>query len=304
MEVIRLVFLDVVLPILLLMTLGMFLQKKFDFHLRTITKLITYCFMPAAVFLNISQSAFDYQLIGQLFLYLLLFMSSLMLLGTGLAKLLKLETPERAALKNSISLMNAGNYGLPISQLIFSANPLGVSIQIFIIVIQNILTYSYGLYNLMSASNRFVFRRSFACRSYMLILGLIFQILDVPLPNFALIPLEQLADAFMALALFLLGAQLANIKLKTFHQVIVWSLLGRLFVSPALALLFIYLLGIDGVMAQSLLIASALPTSRNTATLALEHQVAPELHAQVVLYSTLVSSITVTVVIYVSMVLF
>lgn len=137
-----------------------------------------------------------------------------------------------------------------------------------------------------------------------LILGLVFQISDVPLPNFALIPLEQLADAFMALALFLLGAQLANIKLKAFHQVIVWSLLGRLFVSPALALLFIYLLGIDGVMAQSLLIASALPTSRNTATLALEHQVAPELHAQVVLYSTLVSSITVTVVIYVSMVLF
>lgn len=126
MDVIHLVFLDVVLPILLLMTLGMFLQKKFDFHLRTITKLITYCFMPAAVFLNISQSAFDYQLMGQLFLYLLLFMSSLMLLGTGLAKLLKLETPERAALKNSISLMNAGNYGLPISQLIFSANPLGV----------------------------------------------------------------------------------------------------------------------------------------------------------------------------------
>ncbi|MFB4158977.1 AEC family transporter [Geomicrobium sp. JSM 1781026] len=307
MEVIRLVFLDVVLPILLLMTLGMFLQKKFDFHLRTITKLITYCFMPAAVFLNISQSAFDYQLIGQLFLYLLLFMSSLMLLGTGLAKLLKLETPERAALKNSISLMNAGNYGLPISQLIFSANPLGVSIQIFIIVIQNILTYSYGLYNLMSASKSILSILKALVRLpiiHALILGLIFQIFDVPLPNFALIPLEQLADAFMALALFLLGAQLANIKLKTFHQVIVWSLLGRLFVSPAIALVFIYVLGIDGVMAQSLLIASALPTSRNTATLALEHRVAPELHAQVVLYSTLVSSITVTVVIYVSMVLF
>ena len=73
---------------------------------------------------------------------------------------------------------------------------------------------------------------------------------------------------------------------------------------PAVALILIYTLGIDGVIAQSLLIASAFPTSRNTATLALEYDVEPELHAQIVLYSTLLSSITVTFVIFLAMELF
>lgn len=73
---------------------------------------------------------------------------------------------------------------------------------------------------------------------------------------------------------------------------------------PTVALLLIYALGIEGVIAQSLLIASAFPTSRNTATLALEYDVEPELHAQIVLYSTLLSSITVTFVIFLAMQLF
>jgi len=46
------------------------------------------------------------------------------------------------------------------------------------------------------------------------------------------------------------------------------------------------------------------PTSRNTSTIAMEYQIEPELHAQIVLFSTLFSIITVTVVIYLSYILF
>ncbi|QQK81862.1 AEC family transporter [Salicibibacter cibi] len=289
------------------MTIGVLLQKKFNFQLTPIVKLITYCFMPAAVFLNIYQAEFDYGLLGQLLLYLFLFTCSTILLGNFLSKLLNLKRQESAALKNSISLMNSGNYGLPVSQLIFSANPLGVSIQIIMIVFQNLLTYTYGLYNLVSASKsavdilKAIFRLPIV---HALLFGIIFQFFDIPLPNFALVPLEQLANAFFALALFLLGAQLAHINIKSFHSVIVWSILGRLVVGPVFAFLIIFILGIDGVMAQSLLIASSFPTSRNTATIALDNQVAPELHAQIVLYSTVLSGITVTIVIYVAMILF
>ena len=53
------------------------------------------------------------------------------------------------------------------------------------------------------------------------------------------------------------------------------------------ALTMIYLLKIDGIVAQSLFIASSFPTSRNTATIAMEYQIEPELHAQIVLFSTL-----------------
>lgn len=307
MSYINLVFLEVIIPILILITVGALLQKKFRFQLRPIANLITYCFMPAAVFLNIYQVEFDYQLLGQLVLYLLLFSSSLILLSTVLSKVFGFKGEERTALKNSISLMNSGNYGLPVSQLVFSANPLGVSVQIIMLVFQNLLTYTYGLYNLISVSKSFLGIVKSLLRLpiiYALILGLIFQVFHFPLPTFVLIPLEQLAGGFASLALLLLGAQLANIRFTSFQPVIVWSLLGRLIASPVIALLFIFLLGMDGVVAQSLFIASSFPTSRNTATLALEYEVAPELHAQIVLFSTLLSSITVTIVIFMSMQLF
>ena len=73
---------------------------------------------------------------------------------------------------------------------------------------------------------------------------------------------------------------------------------------PLLALAMIYLLNIGGIVAQSLFIASSFPTSRNTSTIAMEYQIEPELHAQIVLFSTLFSIITVTVVIYLSHILF
>lgn len=302
-----LVFMNVVLPILILMAIGALFQRRFHFQLTPISKLLTSCFMPAAVFLNIYEAQFDMQLLAQLVFYLLVFTGSTMALGQLLAKVLKLKRGEGAALKNSISLMNSGNYGLPVSQLIFSANPLGVSVQIIVLVFQNLLTYTYGLYNLLSATKSIVDIGKSLVKLpivHALLAGIVFQAFAWPIPGFVLVPLEQLANGFVALALFLLGAQLAGIRLRAFHRAIAWSLLGRLVAGPAFALLFIFTLGIEGVVAQSLFIASSFPTSRNTATLALEHEVEPELHAQIVLYSTLLSCVTATAVIHLASVLF
>ena len=184
--------------------------------------------------------------------------------------------------------MNSGNYGLPVSQLIFSHNPVGVSIQIFIVIFQNLLTYSYGIYNLLSATKTIgSIIQSFLRLPvfHALILGVLFQSFTIQIPNSIFLPLNQLANSFVAIALILLGAQLSNIKLNFFHRVITWALIGRLLMGPLLALAMIYLLNIDGIVAQSLFIASSFPTSRNTATIAMEYQIEPELHAQIVLFS-------------------
>lgn len=301
------VFMDVIVPILILLGIGLLLQKKFQFRLRPIANLVTYCFMPAAVFINIYYAEINLSLVIQLFLYLTLFISILIILSNIISRLLNLEQAEATALKNSISLMNSGNYGLPVSQLVFSSNPLGVSVQIIVLVVQNLLTFTYGLYNLISTSKTIFELIKDLLKLpiiHALVIAMIFKGFDAPIPTFLLVPIEQLAGGFGALALILLGAQLESIKIRSFQKVIPWSLAGRLIMGPAVALILIFTLGIDGVIAQSLLIASAFPTSRNTATLALEYDVEPELHAQIVLYSTLLSSITVTFVIYLAMQLF
>jgi len=264
--------------------------------------------MPAAVFINLYETNIEAKVLLEIIGYLLIFSVSLMIISTILSKAFKFNKKESATLKNSIVLMNSGNYGIPVSQLIFHANPLGISIQIIVMIFQNIMTYTYGLYNLIATtkSGLDILRELLKLPIiHALVLGGLLNSLHITVPNFILIPVDHLANAFLAVALLLLGAQLAQMQLKTiFNKLVFISSFGRLLVGPALALALIYIMNIDGVVAQSLFIASAFPTSRNSSTLALEYDVNPDLAAQIVLFSTLISSFTVTLVIYLSTILF
>ncbi|WP_239733184.1 MULTISPECIES: AEC family transporter [Mammaliicoccus] len=298
---------EVLLPLLILIFVGFLLQRKFEFNFKHFSTLITYCLMPVAVFANIYDITIQMDLLLKVLYYIVAYSLVMILIGNLFAKVLNLQKGESAALKNSISLMNSGNYGLPVSQLIFSQNPIGVAVQIFVLIFQNLLTYSYGMYNLLSTTKSLkdiVISFLKLPVFHALILGIIFQVGHIKLSQVFLIPIHQISDSFAPIALILLGAQLAHIKLKLLHRAIMGSLIGRLIIGPLIALGLIYLFHIDGVIAQSLFIASAFPTSRNTSTIAFEYDVEPELHAQIVLFSTLLSSVTVSIVIYLSYILF
>ena len=301
------VFFQVVAPILIMLGIGAAMQLKFQFNLKALSNLITYCLMPAAVFINIYETKVNAGVLGQIIFYLLIFSICLMVLGSIISKLLKLNRNQAAIYKNSVVLINSGNYGIPVSQMLFAANPLGTSIQIIIVIFQNIITYTYGLYNLISSTKsgldilRSLLRLPIV---HALIIGALMNIFDIGIPTFLRIPLDYLANAFISIALITLGAQLAQLDIKTIlNKVILTSTIGRLVLGPVLAFGLIMLMGFDGVVAQSLFIASAFPTSRNSSTLALEYDVEPNLAAQIVLFSTVVSCITVTIVIYLSNIL-
>ncbi|MFC5601781.1 AEC family transporter [Sporosarcina koreensis] len=302
------IFLNVILPILILVVLGAGLQRKFSFNLKAVSNLITYCLMPAAVFINLYETEIDVQVLLEIIGYLVAFSLVIIIVTTILSKVLKLDRGEAAIFKNSISLINSGNYGIPVSQLLFHANPLGISIQIIVMVFQNVLTYTYGLYNLISATKSGLEILKSLLKMpviHAMLLGGLFNWLHVPIPNFIWVPISHLSDAFLAIALILLGAQLAQIELKTIvNRTIVTSSIGRLIIGPSVALLLILLFGLDGIVAQSLFIASSFPTSRNSSTLALEYDVHPDLAAQTVLFSTILSAVTVTFVVYLSGILF
>lgn len=264
--------------------------------------------MPAAVFTNIYETKIQYGVLLHIIGYLVIFSLCSMIAGSLLSRMLKLDKGKAAIVKNSVVLMNAGNYGLPVSQLIFHSNPLGLSIQIIVLVFQNMMTYTYGLYNLISATKTgWQIIKSFFQLPiiYAIILGGVLHALKIKIPDFVWVPIDQLANSLVSIALILLGAQLSQIQYRTIlSKVIIVSSIGRLIIGPGIALILIYIMGLDGVVAQSLFIASSFPVSRNSSTLALENDVYPNLAAQTVLFTTILSSITVTIVVYLSSVLF
>lgn len=308
MSYLSLVFFQVVAPILVLLIIGGIMQRKFRFNLKALSNLITYCLMPAAVFVNIYKTNVNPVVLGRILIYLFAFSLSLMAISTVIGKLLHLEKKKAAIFKNSIVLINSGNYGIPVSQMVFHAQPLGIAIQIITVIFQNLTTYTYGLYNLISTTKTgWEIAKSIIKLPIVhgLILGLILNIANIQLPQFLSISIGHMADAFVAIAILTLGAQLSKIHISTmFNKMLYMSCIGRLFMGPLIAFMWITIFGFHGVVAQSLLIASAFPTSRNSSTLALEYDVEPELAAQTVLFTTIVSCITVTIVIYVAKLLY
>jgi predicted permease len=169
-------------------------------------------------------------------------------------------------------------------------------------------TYTYGLYNLISStkSGMTIIKEFFKMPIiHALIIGVAMNYFDIGIPQFIKIPIDHVADGFIAVALITLGAQLSQLEIKSmFNKTVFVSCFTRLIVGPAVALAIIFVLGLNGVVAQSLFIASAFPTSRNSSSLALEYDVESATAAQTVLFSTIVSCITVTIVIYLADVLF
>ena len=302
------IFFQIVAPILVLLMLGALLQRKFQFNLKALSQLITYCFMPAAVFVNLYETSVELSVLGQVALFITLFIGSQMILSHFLAKMLGLAKHETAIFKNSVVLINSGNYGIPVAQMIFAAQPIGVAIQVILVIFQNMTTYTYGLYNLISSTKSGVtILKDFLKMPiiHALVIGVAMNFFDVGIPQFIRIPIDHVADGFIAVALITLGAQLSQLEIKSmFKKTIFVSCFTRLVIGPALALLIIYVLGLDGVVAQSLFIASSFPTSRNSSSLALEYDIDSDTAAQTVLFSTIVSCLTVTVVIYVAEILF
>ncbi len=221
MTYLGIIFLNVIIPILLLLLIGAILQRKFSFNLKAFSSLITYCLMPAAVFINIYETEIQFKVLLDIIGYLLIFSLCSMILGSLASRLIKLDKGETAIVKNSVVLMNAGNYGLPVSQLLFHANPLGLSIQIIVLVFQNMLTYTYGLYNLISASKTgWQIIKSFLQLPiiYAIILGGLLHALHINIPDFVWVPVDQLANSLISIALILLGAQLSQIALRTISK--------------------------------------------------------------------------------------
>ena len=141
------ILLNVIFPVFLLMGMGVFLHRLFHFDLHTLSKMTTYYLLPVVGFVNVYKSEIDGKVFLEIIGFQLLLCIALMLISALSARMLKLDKGMAANFKNSIVLVNSGNYGLPVSQLVFQGNPLGMTIQIVVMTIQNFVTYTYGLLN-------------------------------------------------------------------------------------------------------------------------------------------------------------
>ncbi|MEJ8306371.1 AEC family transporter [Saccharibacillus sacchari] len=296
------ILLNVVLPVFVLIVAGSLMQRLFQLDLYTLSKINFYYITPAVVFMSLYQSNISLELLGSVALFYGLYIGVLYIFCFILTRSLNYPSSMKAAFTNSVLLDNSGNYGLPINQLVFVGSPLAASIQALLMSFQSLLTFTYGVISIQGA------RLSGNYRSviigflkipvpYALVLGFLLHAFAMPLPNFVTQPLGYIQNSMVAVALLTLGAQIVKYPLRLGRPAIYFSMILRLIAAPAIGYLLILVLGLKGIPAQALLIASGMPTGVNSAILAEEYRNEPDFAAQTVLVSTILNIVTVTVLI-------
>jgi len=120
--------------------------------------------------------------------------------------------------------------------------------------------------------------------------------LDIPMPMFIDRAVALMAGALIPIMLITLGIQLAGMGRPHIDRHVVTSSLVRLLVSPALALLLVGFFGITGIERSVGIVQAAMPAAVLTSLIALEHDLIPDFVTTAVLFSTVASAITLTIV--------
>ncbi|MGG6309335.1 AEC family transporter [Paenibacillus macerans] len=301
------IFAKVVIPLFLLICGGTVLHRKFKLDLHTLAKLNIAYLLPATIFIKLYSADISPGLFKEIVLFFVVCMLALYLVCKLSSKILRHNRGMTVAFTNSVLFDNSGNYAIPLNQLVFGGNPLALSIQVLIMSFQSFLTFSYGVIALQSLDAK----RWKALLGYFkmpvfyaLVLGLLFNAIGIRLPDMIFRPLEYVSNALVAIALLTLGAQIANLRMQSIRFPVMLSLVLRLLISPAIALMVIALFELDGLAAQTLLVSSGMPSSVNSAILAQEYDNESEFASQAVLFSTLLNAFTITGLIALSRVLY
>jgi malate permease and related proteins len=326
------ILLDVLTPILLMVGLGALLRWKFRIDLGTLSKINIYLLVPAFIFDKVSTSRLSWAQMGGVVGVTIIHVVLLGLLIWGVGRMLHVSRKMLAAIALAVMFYNSGNFGLPLAELAYPADAIppgasaaaahkdGGAVQAFVLMTQNLLTYTLGLCIAASAHEPNL-RRSVLRVFRMPVLPMLAAALlarwwlqqdpaNNQLPIFISKTASYLSAALVPMALATLGAQLAsNPRWPRWKPVSAVIVLRLIFGPAQMALLLwsFHRLGLrpldlwhnDGWPAELLILTAAVPTAVTTMLLTLELDGDTDLVADCVFWTTIFSCVTITAVLLV-----
>lgn len=290
------IFIEVILPIVLVMVLGFLVQKKCKLDLRTVSTVSLYIFLPPLVFKTIYQTQWDisYLHIGA---YSVLLLLGLLLVNFVFNKIFGFEGQEKAALILSTAFMNNGNLGVPLALLALGQKAFDYSVVIMIV--HTILMCTAGIY--VAARGKASWRVSIekVVKNpvlYAVFLPIALRFFEIPFPQPLMVVVDIFAQGAIPLIMVALSMQLADITLNKLDMTkIPLALIIRLVISPLMVAIALQFINLDPLLEKVMIIQAATPSAAITTIYALEYDVMPDLVASITFISTVVSMVTLSI---------
>jgi predicted permease len=288
-------FFNNLFPILLAACIGFALAKWLKINPRPLSQVIFYVFTPILVFNLIINSKLSNQDILRTLVFAIVLMVCVGGLTWLIGGILRLDRRMLAAVMITAMFMNAGNYGLPLTNFAFGETALAFASVFF--VINAMFTNTVGIViassGSMSVLNAIKGLIKFPA-IYALTLGILFLQFGWKLPSGLDRSVTLLSDAAIPCMLVLLGMQLVNIRLDGHVLPLILTSSMRLLIAPALAFGLTKLFGMTGPSYQAVVLEAAMPVAVLTTILATEFDAEPTFVTTAVLVTTLLSPLTLT----------
>lgn len=292
------VFLQNILPIFIVASIGFLLRRNLGLDKQALSKLTFYAFSPALVFSSLVNS----QIPGSEMVQLAAFALIVTLLIGGLtllvSRLLRLSRIDTMALLLVVMFVNGGNYGLTLNRLRYGEDGLARAAVFF--VVSTILVFTLGVFiasmgnaNWRTSLSRLIRLPAF----YAVVLAVVIYWFDIGLPQPLLRGIELAGDGAIPVMLVVLGMQIADLSELGRVWLAAPATVLRLVVAPIIAVIVASWIGLEGLGWATSIIEASMPTAVVVTILAVEFGVRPSLVTSTVVLTTLLSAVTLPIVI-------
>ena len=293
------VLLNNVLPAFFVIGIGFLVDRTLHIDKRTMSRLAIYVLTPSLVFSAMLRSTVDPRDFGLMILFVFVITFAMVGLGLLVGRLLKWPQRTTDALVLSIAFLNSGNFGM--SVVLFTFGQAGLELASIFYVGCNLVVNTVAAFIAARTSTGGVKKaltKVFKLPGiYAFALAFLLRGLSIQLPEPILKPITVVGGAAVPMLLLMLGIQLSQTRIGRRYKEVSIGVALRLGAGTLLALLLAPLMGLEGLARNVAIVEASTPTAVNSALMAIEFDADAELVTSVIFFTTLLSSITLTILI-------
>lgn len=292
--------LEAVLPIFLLILLGMGAGKMNlmnDSELNHANKAVFQVMFPFMMFYNIYSADFTGVILPGYFVFCIVMLLIVYFLGVGFTLAAEKDNYSRGALIQAIYRGNFVLMGIPIMNNLMGEEAMGLTTVMVAIIVP--------IYNVLAVVTLEVFRGGELHAASILkkiltnplifgvLTGILAALTGLHLPAVLEKPISQVGSAATPVALLIMGASFHFSSIRANWKNLIFGVVGKLIVSPGIALSAGYAMGLRGTPLALLIVMFGAPCAVSGYTMAQQMDSNGELAAGCLIFTSLFSCITI-----------
>jgi predicted permease len=293
------IFIDIVTPVFFLVFIGYMAGPRLALDARTLSRTAYFILIPCFVFDMISQMDIDLSSAGQMMLHATLTHFAVAAAAFIIARLLKCSKQMTAAFVIIATFGNVGNLGLSLIDFRLGEAARVPATIYFITIVIVAFVICVGAASLSRGTGLSAVLSVFKTPALIaMVPSLFFYGTDVEPPLFLVRITGLLGRAMIPVMLLTLGVQLSEIKKIKFTVNVIIASAIRLAAAPLIAVGLTFFFTLSGMEIGAGILQAGMPVAVLGSIIAIEYDVVPEFVTTTVLFSTLLSLITLTVLLY------